>query len=157
MTQLTLNQFLQQDSKMLGSLLTKLNQLKQWNTWLKESLTADEPLTKHCYIVNLKGTSLIVIADSAHWVTRLRFHVPDLLKKLKKYPGLETIRAICSKTQPNPTMIIKKKKKTPQTLSAKTAELFLQSAQKITDKKLRDSLEKIARHALTDTHYIGAK
>ena len=135
---------------MLGALLTKLNQLKQWNTWLKEglttkeSLTIDESLAKHCYIVDLKGTSLIVIADSAHWVTRLRFHIPDLLKKLKNYPGLENIRSICCKPQPYHSMIINKKVRMPQRLSPKTAELLRESAKKITDKKLRATLEKIA-------------
>jgi hypothetical protein len=151
MTKTTLNHFLKPDGKMLGSLLTKLEQLKQWNTWLKENLTADEPLTKHCYIVNLQGTSLIVIADSAHWVTRLRFHIPDLLKKLKRYPGLENIRAICCKTYPPHHTVIKKKKRTPQKLSTKTAESLQESAKKIKDKKLRDILEKIALNII-DTH-----
>jgi hypothetical protein len=140
----TLSRFLQADSKMLGSLLTKLDQLNQWNHWLKESLTTDASLAKHCYIVNLKGTSLIVIADSAHWVTRLRFHIPDLLKELKRYPGLENIRAICCKPQPYHSVSIKKQKRTPQKLSSNTSNLLHESAQKIKDKKLRDILEKIA-------------
>jgi hypothetical protein len=144
MTKSTLTEFLRADSKSLGSLLTRLNQLKQWNAWLQESLTTDQPLTKHCYIVNLTGNSLIVIADSAHWVTRLRFHIPDLIKKLKRYPGLENIRAICCKTQPAHHTATKKKTASPQKLSMNSANILRESAQKIADKKLGDILKKIA-------------
>lgn len=140
-----LNHFLHTDGKMLGVLFTQLNQLKQWNTWLRDSLS-DESLAKHCHVVNLKGTSLIVIADSAHWVTRLRFHIPDLIKTLRQYPGLQDIRAICCKPQPYHTIVIKKKKKPQQRLSTNTAELLKKSAQKITDAKLRAILEKIAQN-----------
>lgn len=145
MTKLTLNQYLTSANKALNPLLIKLNQLNQWNQWLKESLI-DTTLTKHCYIVNLDKTVLIVIADSAHWSTRLKFHIPDLLKKLKYYPGLENIRGICCKIQPAYHIRTKNKSRRIALLSEKTSAIINESIQKISDKNLKKILEKIALH-----------
>ncbi|MBV8802182.1 MAG: DUF721 domain-containing protein [Gammaproteobacteria bacterium] len=143
MTKFTLNQYLNSPNKTLGPLLIKLNQLTQWNEYLKECLI-DKPLTQHCYIVNLDKNALIVIVDSAHWSTRLKFHIPDLLKKLRHYPGLENVRAICCKIQPAYHAKAKIKMRRPSPLSKNTALKVHETAQKITDKNLKKILEKIA-------------
>jgi hypothetical protein len=149
MKKLTPHQYLTSQSKSLAPLLTKLNQLNQWNQWLKENLT-DEPLTRHCYIVNLDKTALIVIADSAHWSTRLKFHIPELLKKLRRYSGLENVRAICCKVQPSHHASVKKKSRHVKTLSDKAAQMVCHNAQKISDEKLKKILEKIASYRKHD-------
>lgn len=144
----SITQYLQQDHPLLGNVLSKLSQLEQWNSWLKECLPEqNKTLTQHCFIVNRAGASLIVIADNPHWVTRLRFHVPELLVKLKQYPGLETIQAICCKVQPNYVPVAPSKREPQQKLSPKNAALLRAAASKVKDKKLRMVLEKIAAHS----------
>jgi hypothetical protein len=138
-----LNHFLNRESKTLAPLLKKLRQLEQWNAWLRECLM-DDTLAKHCYIANLDKTALIVMVDSAHWSTRLKFNIPTILKKIQTYPGLETVRAICCKTYPAHFSPRKKIHDRPSVLSSKTAETILEIAEKIEDKQLKDILQKIA-------------
>jgi hypothetical protein len=140
----TIANFLQTESKTLGSLLTRLNQLNKWNSILQECLAKEDELINHCQIVNLTGTSLIVIADSPHWITRLRFYIPQLLPKLRNYPGLEKVQAICSKVQPNYTKIKPKKRKPQQRPTTGTATIIREIANKLPDEKLKLILEKIA-------------
>jgi len=143
MAKLALNHYFTSADKALAPLLTKLNKLNQWNQWLKDNV-ADKTLTQHCYIVNVDKTVLIVIADSAHWSTRLKFHIPDLLKKIRHYSELENIRGICCKIHPGHHIKTKNKPRQIALLSEKTAATFIDSAQKITDKSLKKILEKIA-------------
>ena len=145
----SITHYLQHDSRTLGNLLSKLGQLQQWNSWLKECLLdQNKMLTQHCFIVNLIGTSLIVIADNPHWVIRLRFHIPELLIQLRQYPGLENIQAMCCKVQPHYIFASSSTHREPQQkLTAKSAALLRETASKITDEKLRMTLEKIAQHS----------
>jgi hypothetical protein len=143
----SITQYLQQDSKTLGKLLSRLNQLQQWNAGLKECLAEHQVLSEHCFIVNLAGTSLIVLADNSHWMTRFRFHVPALLLKLRNYSGLENIQSICCKVEPHYVPASSLKNSGPQQkLSVTNANLMHEIAEKITDEKLKIVLEKIARH-----------
>lgn len=143
MTKLTVSHYLQTNSTTLGSLLTRLNQLNHWNNYLRECLGENE-LIHHCQIVNLSGSSLIVFADNPHWVTRLRFHIPDLLKKLRNHDGLEKIQAICCKVHPNYTPTKTKKRPSQQKLSNHTAMIIRDIAKKTSDEKLRLILDRIA-------------
>lgn len=143
-----ITQYFQSDNQSLKKLVTQLTQLQQWNDWLKESLEADSLVPDHCFIVNLIGTSLIVLADNPHWVTRFRFHIPTLLPKLKNYPDFAMIQSICCKVQPNYTPVSLQQNREPQQkLSADNAALMREAATKITDEKLCAILEKIAEHS----------
>src|SRR5690349_16336157 len=133
-----IHHYLQRDSKTLGSLLNKLTQLKQWNQILQNCLGDEAHIMDHCQIVNVSGNSLIAIADSPHWLTRLRFHIPDLLPKLREHKGLEHIKAICCKAQPG--IHHTKSKKTARkrlTLKPETAYLMLENAKKTKDEKIK--------------------
>lgn len=144
----SITHYLQQDNPTLSNLLSKLSQLQRWNNGLNECLLdQNKSLTQHCFIVNLIGTSLIVIADNPHWVTRLRFHIPELLVKLRQYPGLENIQAICCKVQPNYVPASLSNREPQQKLSLQSAALLRETAHKVTDEKLRMVLEKIAEHS----------
>ncbi len=144
----SISHYLQQDSKSLGKILAKVNQLQQWNNWLKESLEQDSLLPQHCFIVSLSGTSLIVLADNPHWVTRFRFHIPMLLPKLRKYSDFEKIQSICCKVQPNYIPVSSRKNREPQQkLSTKSADIMRETAKKVADEQLRIVLEKIAENS----------
>jgi hypothetical protein len=145
MTQPTLTKYLREDSQVLGALLTRLKQIKAWNQYLSDCL--DEPaLAKHCHVVNLLGTSLIAIADSPHWLTRLRFHIPVLLPKLRQYPGLEKIQAICCKAEPYYQSLKSSGKRSRLVLSEKAAAAMTEAASKVQDEKLRLALNRLAKH-----------
>lgn len=141
--------FLRQDGKSLGKVLIKLNQLKQWNSWLSDCLTNETILLEHCQIVGISKDALIVIADSAHWVTRFRFHIPDLLVKLRHYPDFGALKAICCKVRPQqyPANIKPQNNAARRiSLSKENAATLQNTANKIQDKRLKAILEKIAQY-----------
>lgn len=147
MTKTMIHHYLQRDSKTLGSLLNKLTQLKQWNSILRACLGDEGHIMDHCQIVNLSGNSFIAIADSPNWLTRLRFHIPDLLPKLRQHQGLEHIKAICCKAQPS--IHHAKSKKAPRNklmLKPETANMMLENAKNTKDEKIKAILEKIASY-----------
>ncbi len=150
MTKMTIQDHLQQDNKTLGSLLHKLAQIKHWNQIIRDCLGDEAHIMDHCQIVNLSGNSLIAITDSPHWLTRLRFHIPDLLPKLRQHKGLEHIKALCCKAQPGMYHgKLKKPRRNRLMLKPDTANLILENAQKIKDEKIKAILERIASY--TDT------
>src|SRR6476620_8532967 len=120
MTSIPIQQYLQRDNKTLGNLLNKLAQLKQWQEIFRNCLGDEAHIMDHCHIVNISNHSFIVIANNPNWVTRLRFHIPELLPKLRAHKGLEHIKAICCKAQPNLTHV-KIKKVARKRLTIKTA------------------------------------
>ena len=147
MTQHKITTYLNQGNKPLGRLLTRVQQLNQWNQWLFESLSDDYPLSNHCQIVNFDRNSLIVIVDSANWLVRLRFLIPGLIQKLKKYPGLEATQAICCKVKPpHQAKFSTPGKRRRMTLSVGSASAIREIAQEIKDDTLRKILEKMAEH-----------
>ena len=147
MTQPNVTDYLNPESKSLTNLLSKLKVLRQWNLWLKQCLPEETLLTTHCQIVGLDGTSLIVIANNPHWVTRFRFHIPNLLKKLQQYSELSSIRSICCKVRPAQyPMSVKKNKQAKLCLSVENSKMLKEAALKLQDVKLRAVLEKIAEN-----------
>ncbi len=143
----TIATFLRHESNTLGQLLVKLNQLKIWNGWLRECLPLEPLLTEHCQIVKLDGTSLIVIADNPHWITRFRFFIPTLLIQLRKHSDLQNIRSICCKVRPphHPFSSAHRIRRRPLTVSANTAHILQETANKIQNTKLQEILRKIAK------------
>jgi hypothetical protein len=142
---MTIQQFMHENNHTLGPLLTKLNLLKKWNSYLRESLGSDVIIADHCQIVNLVDNAFIVIADNPLWLTRIRFYVPNLLPLLRAYPGLEKLKAICCKVHPSYVPHKKRKPRAAQKkLSQKTSQEVNDIANKIMDPELRDSLKKIA-------------
>lgn len=135
--------YLQHESKTLGSLLNKFNRLKIWNNHLRECLSEELTLLEHCQIVGLDKTSLIVIADNPHWVTRFRFFIPDLLIKLRRYDEFKGLLAICCKVRPLNYPSTKPKRK-PLIISNNTAEILKEAAKKIKNEKLKAILFKMA-------------
>lgn len=145
MTKPNITNYLQQDSKALGSIITKVEQLQAWNSYLRNSLE-EETLRDHCQIVSILDSTLIIVADSSAWLTRLRFFLPELLPRLRQYPSLAHIKTISCKVMP----ISYPKTKTPTrailSLSPETSALLQNIASKIQHEALRKSLEKIASH-----------
>jgi hypothetical protein len=140
------NHILKNEGKTLSGLLKKVDQLREFNSIFAQYV---EPhIATHCKIANLQNNCLIVIVDSGNWATQLRFHIPDILSKMRQHPSLQGVKAICCKTRPDPTkekVKIKRVKREIKQISQKTAKHMMQSASSIQDDKVRESLERIAK------------
>jgi len=72
-------------SHLLSDSIGMLSVLRQ-HTYLiqrfQQLLSVNLPtsLNQHCYIANLRGTTVVVYVDSGLWATRLRYLVPEILK-----------------------------------------------------------------------------
>jgi|SRR6185312_6227864 len=150
MTKATIATYLKNENKTLSQLLMKYSRLTAWNHYLKECLPEETLLLLHCQIVGLDKTSLIVIVDNPHWITRFRFFIPDLIPQLKKYEDLKNIRAICCKVKPPYYPATKKQKRQPLVISEQTAQMMQDTAGKIKNSKLKSILLKMAEQTSKD-------
>ncbi|HSW93726.1 MAG TPA: hypothetical protein VLJ15_05135 [Gammaproteobacteria bacterium] len=143
MKKLAITAYLKNDSKTIGTLLARFNRLKSWNERLRECLPGETLLLTHCHVVGLDKTSLIVIADNPHWVTRFRCFIPDLLVQFRRYEDFKQLQAICCKVRP-PHFRPTRPKRKPLVISGQTADILQEAANKVTNGKLKKVLMKMA-------------
>ncbi len=147
MNKLTISDYISHNNNTLENVLKKVRILKEWNNILAQCLESDHNIIEHCHVVDLNKNSLIVIADSPHWVTKLRFKIPEILPKIRTYKGLEKVKAICCKSLPYTQNNREKKPLVePLKISKKTSNTMIEIAKNIKDQKLKSILEKIASH-----------
>ncbi|MDX1900425.1 MAG: DciA family protein [Gammaproteobacteria bacterium] len=141
--------YLSPDNQTLGSLLGRVKQMQTLHTRLSEALPDQKELFQHCYVLRPDATSLLLIAENPHWVTRLRFLVPALHTALKKYSDLAELRAIYCKVQPPlyQNRFIVRKKYRRMEITSQSAALFEEAAAKIKDPKISRILKKLAAHS----------
>lgn len=141
----TIADHLQKSGQELQSVLTKIKELERLNQ--KFLFHLDPALKNYCQIANWQNNRLIILAANASVATQLRFQIPDLLKKfkqdslLKKFQDIHCIvRPFSSRLQsmPHPRKI--------NPLSPETAKQIHEIAQSLSDDKLREVMEKIAKH-----------
>lgn len=143
------NHILKHEGKALINLLQKVDKLREFDYLLSQYLEAS--IVAHCKVANLQNNTLIVIADNGSWATQFRFQVPDLLEKLRQHPDLHGLKAISCKTRPDHTLTHKRKKNrtTPMKgLSKANAQMILDSAEAIDDKRLREIMQRIAKREI---------
>ena len=76
-----------QSNHLLRMLSQQRNLLEQVQSLLPE------PVRDHCLHARIKGTQLVLHTDSSAWMTRLRFHGPQLVKALRSLaPGLQSVK-----------------------------------------------------------------
>lgn len=138
------NHVLKHEGKQLNTLFAKLSELKELNYLFSKYL--DPELAKHCQAIKIDRDCLIVLVDNSNWGTQLRFYIPDLLAKLKTIPSLQNLKAICSKVRPDyKPARFKKQTRIATPLSEESAQMVLDTAKTIKDKKLREVLERIGK------------
>ncbi len=78
----------------IKSLLDQLAKIQTLNDTLKNKLNATA--IKHCRIINLRKSTLVIAVDSPAWANKIRFQLPDLLSffREKGYFGLANIEVI---------------------------------------------------------------
>jgi hypothetical protein len=67
-------------------------------TALKEQLPQflSEDIAKHCRVINLRSSTLVIAVNSSIWANKLRFKLPDLLSDFRTagYSGLSKIEIV---------------------------------------------------------------
>jgi hypothetical protein len=141
------NHVLKHEGRLLTTLLGKVADLRQLNQLFSQYLDPD--LAKHCQVVKIDRDCLIVVVDNNHWISQLRFHIPDLLPKLRTHAPYQNLKAICSKMKPDYKPFVPRRKSPPmKLLSQDAADKMLDAAKSIKDERLRGILERIARHSV---------
>jgi hypothetical protein len=101
------------------------------------------PLNEHIRLANVRDNTAIIMADSSVWLTRARYLGPEILKNIRQEPGLDRIKKILFKIQPEiqpPPPSVSR----PQ-LSENAAELLISTAKVIDDPKLKAALHNLSR------------
>jgi len=101
------------------------------------------PLNQHVCFANIREDTAIIMADSATWLTRIRYLAPDILKFLRQEPGLARLIKVHFKIQP----LAENSEPVPQRpqLSENAAELLMSTAKIIDDPKLKTALYNLSR------------
>lgn len=146
-SQQAITHVLQQDSKVLGTLLHKLGHLAKLNQILAENV--DKKLAPYCQVANYANEVLTVITPNAIWATQIRFLLPILLTKLQQHPEFSQIKNIICKISPQNAPYLSPEPpviRTMPKLSAATAKMVLDTASMIKHEKLQTILQRIATH-----------
>lgn len=122
---LSVAKLLNPQNKALAPILRKISQLKQWNTWLSDCLPQEKDMLKHCHIVRYEHQQLYIVSDSAQWVMRLRFYIPELIPKLNKISVFKELKSIDCKVRPDTSKKFSSDSSLQSTpISAKSAEIL---------------------------------
>ncbi|MGX5174680.1 DciA family protein [Aliikangiella sp. IMCC44653] len=76
------------------NLLDKLAKIQTLNNTLQSKLNAT--LSKHCRVINLRKSTLVIACNSSIWANKLRFQTNELLSAFRQegYLGLANIEVI---------------------------------------------------------------
>lgn len=137
------------DSLQFKPLFTKINLLAKWNSLLSTVLYDEKNLLMHCFIIDYKSPTLMVIVDNANWLMRFRLHIPKIIDTFKKTNEFKALEFIDSKIKisqypfTKPTMAQKNTMK----ISTANAKILQDTALTLKDPKLKKILERFAAYA----------
>ncbi|MES2998438.1 MAG: DUF721 domain-containing protein [Pseudomonadota bacterium] len=132
----------QQDPQsILGFIQKKVLELKKINQLWQTEISSD--LGEHSRVANFRDCCLVIEIDNAAWATRLRYLIPDLIKKLPKHPALQSLKHIEWYIQPHfhPSVA---KKHLPPVLTEASTQLLQTAAENIKVKSLQTALVKLS-------------
>lgn len=89
----TVPRILQQETGVLAGLAAQVERDHALVATVRAALPAD--LAPHCSGVAVHGQTLVVFTPSANWATRLRFHLPDVLRALARQHQVVCGQAVC--------------------------------------------------------------
>lgn len=105
-----------------------------------------EPESSHISAVAVVETGAVVWTDSAAWATRLRYQADALLERLRRVTGLRELKSVQVKVLPTNDAPEEKKRPSPA-LTAQSAQTIAACAAYVSDVKLKEALERLARNA----------
>lgn len=150
-------EFLQSGEKSnIQSLIDKVQKIATLDEIVKSELSS--PLREHCRIANLRQGKLIIQADSPVWGSKLRFELTTLLSNLRKQPRFASLAGIDFFVAPFPTISTKESEpshKKTSNISSKHRQLLRETADKVSDPKLKAVLKAIAEKEWIDTGCKG--
>ncbi|WP_017906023.1 DUF721 domain-containing protein [Pseudomonas asplenii] len=100
---------------------------------------------EHCHVASWREGTLLLIVTDGHWATRLRYQQKRLQRQLQAFDVFSGLVRILFKVQP-PTVQQNAAGHTLD-LSANAAQTIQETAEGISDPKLRAALERLASHA----------
>jgi hypothetical protein len=141
----------------LGAIVTQNSLLRQLfreaaenrshNERIRELI--DEPLRAHVRFALLKGDTVILIADSSAWASKLRYQVAAIQRRMESSPEMAAVRNIRVKVAAAETTT-RIPARRAQALSATTAEGVRRQAESIEDPLLREAVMKLSGHRRRD-------
>ena len=129
------------DNDTVAALVAHVQRLQAINVLLPTCLPGE--LAAHVRTAGWREDRLVLQADSAAWVTRLRFLAPQLLRCLQQHPPLATVQHLELRVAPQKKTALPP----PQyaRLSATSAHIIDAGADTISDPALRAALKRLAR------------
>ncbi len=127
----------------LASLYKKGLSIRDLDVNLKVHL--DQTLTKHFELANINKDSVILLANSSAWATRLRYNIPTILNVLHNQLNLTSIKSVRIKIKKSLLDYSIKNKKT-FSLSNKSAIFLKNAADNFKDPQIRKQILKLSKH-----------
>lgn len=124
-------------------LLSELNQL-----WPNE---VEDSLAQHSRIANWRDQCLVIEVDSSAWATRLRYSIPDLLKKLRHHRALKQLKTIEWYINPTAQASSSEPTRPPLNISTTAAKLITEIADFTQHERLKQALLKLGKHVEAKT------
>ena len=130
-------------SQPLQALLGAARRLDHLQKLLEAAL---EPAAReHCKVASWRDGTLLLIVSNGHWATRLHYQQRRLLRLLQEQTAFNGLQRILFKVQPVTGSSSAGARHVE--LSAAAADSLRTAADGISDPRLREALERLARHA----------
>ena len=99
----------------------------------------------HCHIAAWRDGVLSLVVTDGHWATRLRYQQKRLQRQLQALEAFGNLQKI--RFQVRPPLVSAPRVSQPLMLSNDAATSIRDSAEGIRDPRLREALERLAKHA----------
>lgn len=99
---------------------------------------------QHCHVASWREGTLLLIVTDGHWATRLRYQQKRLQRQLVAFKEFANLTRLQLKVQPATTY--RGAVGHARNLSTTAAETLTETAEGISDPKLRAALERLAAH-----------
>jgi hypothetical protein len=130
------------EDKPLRALFNEAQRIDQLQQLLASQL---QPAAReHCHVASWREGRLLLIVTDGHWATRLRYQQTRLLRQLKAFEVFAGLQRIIFKVQPS--VGGSSAPVTEGRLSPAAAESLQATAETVSDPRLREALERLARH-----------
>jgi hypothetical protein len=138
--------WLQHHSERLDLLLGRVRLLRQISDTLHKALP--EPLAQHCIAANIDDDTLVVGCDASVWAAKLRYHIPQLLERLKSQADHPALCRIRIRVQP---LIMEHSRTTNRRfhLSEHSAAVITSLADNTANLELKAALQRLSKRVTT--------
>lgn len=143
-----MNKLLKRPSRQLAGLLDTIDDLKVLSGVVMEHL--DSAYADHYRLANYRQGELVLTTHSTAWATRMRYLIPELLKKLQEEPVFEALKSISCRVdlvmdakawalleEPSPTVRLR--------LTSQTRSLLKRVAESLHSSELKKAFLRLAK------------